>query len=101
MNKRAILLCIAAVELGIASPFFADVFANGPLHEWFHLLPTAVDQWLWAEGDALMLALAMLVYTVQYLVLFAVAAGTPPLIRLALDFLVPPGHRSRLMGPRR
>jgi hypothetical protein len=46
MNKRAILLCIAAMELGIASPFFADVFANGPLHEWFHLLPTAVDQLL-------------------------------------------------------
>jgi hypothetical protein len=47
-----------------------------------------------------MLALAMLVFTVQYLVLFAVAASTPPLILLALDFLAGPRHRSGLIGPR-
>jgi hypothetical protein len=100
MNRRIILLCIAAMELGISSPFFADVFANGPLHGWFHLLPTAVDQWLWPEGDVQMLAPAMLVFTGQYLALFALAAATPPLIRLALDFLAPPRHRGGWMGPR-
>jgi len=86
---------------GIASPFFAGVFASSPLDAWFHLLPTAVDQWLRPEGEALMLALAMLVFTAQNLALFAFAAATPPLIGLALDFLAAPRHRSGLMGPRR
>jgi len=101
MKKCAILLCIAAVLFGIASPFFAGVFANSPLDPWFHLLPALVDQWLWPEGDVLMLALAMLVFTVQYLVLFAVAAATPPLILLAVDFLAGPRHHSGLVDPRR
>jgi len=101
MKQLVILLCIAALIFGIASPFFADVFAGSPLEAWFHLLPTAIDQWLWPEGEALMLALAMLVFTVQYLVLFAVAAATPPVILIVVDFLAGPWHRSGLMGPRR
>jgi len=100
MKQHAILLCIAAMVFGIASPFFAGVFASTPFAAWFHLLPTAVDQWLWPEGDTLMLAVSMMVFTVQYLVLFAVAAATPPLILVALDFLAGPRRRSRLMGPR-
>lgn len=45
--------------------------------------------------------LAMLVFAVQYFVLFAVAAAIPPLIVIAMDFLAGPRHRSELMGPRR
>jgi hypothetical protein len=101
MKNRAILLCIAAVILGIGSPFAAGAFANSPLHAWFYLLPTAVDQWLWPEGDLQMVALAMAVFTIQYLALFAVATAAPPLIRIALDFLSPPRHRRGLMRPRR
>src|SRR6185369_1370078 len=100
MKQHIILLCIAAMIFGIASPFLAGVFASSPLDPWFHLLPTVVDQWLWPEGDVLMLAVSMMVFTVQYLVLFAVAAATPPLILLALDFLAGPRHRSGLGGPR-
>lgn len=99
--KKATLLCIAAVFFGIASPFLAGIFADGPLHPWFFVLPTAVDLLLWPEGESLMLALAMLVFTLQYLALFAVAVATPPLIRLAQDFLAPPRHRSGLIDPRR
>jgi len=62
----------------------------GPLNAWFHLLPTVVDHWLLPDGEALMLALAMLVFTVQYFVLFAVAAATSPLILIAMDFLAGP-----------
>ena len=100
MKQLAILLCIFAVIFGIASPFLASMFAHGPLHEWFYALPTAVDQLLWPEGDGPMLALAMLVFTFQYLALFAVAAATPPLILRARDFLA--GEHGRgVMGPRR
>jgi hypothetical protein len=90
MKRTALLLCVASTALGMLSPFFAGVFANGPLHAWFHLLPTVVDQWLWPEGDVLMLAVAMLVFFLQYLALFTVAAGTPPLIRLALNCRLSP-----------
>lgn len=46
-----------------------------------------------------MLLLTMLVFTFQYLALFAIAVATPPLIRLAQDFLAPPRHRSVLIDP--
>lgn len=101
MKQHAIPVGIAATLFGIASPFVAGVFAHSPFDAWFYLLPTAVDQWLWPEGDALMLALSMMVFTIQYLALFAAATVIPPLIRLALDFLAPPRHRRGLVGPRR
>jgi len=100
MKQLAILLCIVVVIFGIASPFLAGMFGHGPLHEWFYALPTAVDQLLWPEGDVLTLALAMLAFTVQYVVLFAVAAATPPLILRALDFLASE-HWDGLMDPPR
>ena len=103
MKQHVILLCIAAIIFGIASPFLVGVLlASSPLDPWFHLLPAAVDQWLWPEGDALRVAVSMMVFTVQYLVLFAVAAATPPLILVALDFFAAaPRHRRGLVGPRR
>jgi hypothetical protein len=101
MKPHAILLCIAATIFGIASPFVAGVFGDGPLHVWFHVLPTAVDQWLWPQGDVLMVAVAMVVFTVQYLLLFGVATAIAPLVRLTLDFLAGPRHRGGLVGPRR
>ncbi len=100
MKQHVILLFIAAMIFGVASPFFAGAFASSPLDAWFHVLPTAVDQWLWPDGDVLMLAVSMMVFTIQYLVLFAVAAVTPPLILLAVDFLAEE-QRSGQIAPHR
>jgi hypothetical protein len=73
---------------GAASPVIANIggdFSNPATHHglfyaWFYLFPTMVDQWLWPDGDALMVTLAMFVFTVQYLTLFGVGAA---LFRLA------------------
>jgi hypothetical protein len=59
------LYCIVAVFLGAASPLIASLGGDfsdpatrhGLFYVWFYLLPTTVDQWLWLEGDSLVVAL--------------------------------------------
>jgi hypothetical protein len=100
--KRVVFPLIGAIVLGIGSPFMPGLIPNytdpaGPLHVWFYLLTTAVDQWLLPESPVLMLALAMSVYAVQYLAVFALAGTLLPLAGLALDFIGQPRHRRGLI----
>jgi hypothetical protein len=89
----------AAIALGVASPFLVNLgpvgaaTSNGPFRAWFYVLPTMVDLWLWPEGPILMLLLAMVVFIVQYLALFAAVAGLLQLAKVAQDFIRPYKHR--------
>jgi len=98
-NRAVLLMCAAAVAMGVASPFIVgfgppDAATSGGLfHAWFYVLPTVVDQWLWPEEPILMQLLAMTVLTVQYLALFAAVAGSHQLAQVMNDFIRPHKHR--------
>lgn len=100
MRKHIVLqMFAAAIALGIASPFLINLGPPGAetsdslFHAWFYALPTIVDLWLWPEGPILMLLLAMAVFTIQYLALFAGVAGLLQLAKVAQDFFSPYKHR--------
>jgi hypothetical protein len=107
MNKPAaiFLSCFVAVALGAASPLIANLGGDfsdpgtrhGLFYAWFYLVPTTVDQWFWPEGDALMVALAVFVYTLQYLALFGVVLALWPIASITKDFVSPHRHRAGLM----
>lgn len=89
-------IAIASVMLGIASVLVASP-SDGPLlYAWFRWGPMLVDQWFLPQGDAAMLALAVLVLTLQYAALFAVFAGVRPALMVLHHFLGTPRHRSGL-----
>jgi hypothetical protein len=100
MRKHIVLkLAAAAIALGVTSPFLVNLgpagaaTSDGLFHAWFYALPTIVDQWVWPEGPILMMMLAMLVFTVQYLALFATLAGLLQFSKVAKDFISPHKHR--------
>lgn len=100
MRKHTVLkMGAAAIALGVASPFLVNLgpagaaTSDGPFHAWFYALPTMVDLWLWPEGPILMLLLTMMVFTVQYLALFAAVAGLLQFAKVAQDFISPCKHR--------
>jgi hypothetical protein len=100
VRKHTVLkLGAAAIALGVASPFLVNLVpagaatSEGLFHAWFYALPTMVDLWLWPEGPILMLLLAMVVFTAQYLALFATVAGLLQLAKVAQDFISPYKHR--------
>jgi hypothetical protein len=100
MRKRTVLLmCAAAVVMGVASPFLVAfgppdaATSDGLFHAWFYLLPTAVDQWLWPEEPIVMQLLAMAVLAAQYLALFGAVAGLLQIARVMHDFIRPHKHR--------
>ena len=100
MRKHTVLkLGAAAVTLGVASPFLVHLgpasaaTSDGLFHAWFYAIPTMVDLWLWPEGPILMLLLSMVVFTVQYLALFAAVAGLLQFAKVAQDFINPYKHR--------
>ena len=100
MRKHTVLkMCAAAIALGIASPFLVNLgppgaaTSDGLFHAWFYALPTIVDLWIWPEGPISMLLLAMAVFTMQYLTLFAGVAGLLQLANVAQDFFSPFRHR--------
>ena len=100
MRKHTVLkMGAAAIALGVASPFLVNLgpagaaTSDGLFHAWFYALPTMVDLWLWPEGPIPMLLLAMVVFTMQYLALFAVVAGLLQFAKVAQDFISPYKHR--------
>jgi hypothetical protein len=100
MRKRTVLLmCAAAVAMGVASPFLVTfgppdaATSDGLFHTWFYALPTAVDQWLWPEEPVVMQLLAMAVLAAQYLGLFAAVAGLLQFAKVVHDFVRPHKHR--------
>lgn len=78
-KSSALLLFICSVILACMSPAlvslgpdYADPSSrSGVFFTWFYRLPIAVDQWVWPEGDGLMLGLAVAVYALQYLAVTA------------------------------
>jgi hypothetical protein len=100
MRKRTVLLmCAAAVAMGVASPFLVSfgppdaANSDGLFHAWFYALPTVVDQWILPEEPIVMQLLAMAVLSMQYLTLFTVVAGLVKLGSLMNDFIRPHKHR--------
>jgi len=100
MRKPTVLkLGAAAIALGAASPFLVNLgpagaaTSDGLFHAWFYALPTMVDLWLWPEGPILMMLLAMAVFTVQYLALFAAVTGLLQFAKVAQDFISPYKYR--------
>ena len=100
MRKHTVLkMGVAAIALGVASPSLVNLgpagaaTSDGPFNAWFYALPTMVDLWLWPEGPILMMLLAMVVFTVQYLALFAAVAGLLQFAKVAQDFISPYKHR--------
>jgi hypothetical protein len=100
VRKHTILLmCAVSITLGIASPFLVNLgppdatTSDGLFHAWFYAVPTMVDLWLWPEGPILMLLLAMVVFALQYLALFATIVGLRQFAKVAQDFISPYKHR--------
>jgi hypothetical protein len=105
MRKHTVLkMGAAAIALGVASPFLVNLgpagaaTSDGLFHAWFYAMPTMVDLWLWPEGPILMLLLAMVVFTVQYLALFAAVAGLLQFAKVTQDFIRPYKHRRSTGG---
>lgn len=100
MRKQPVFqMGVAAIALGVASPFLVNLgpagaaTSDGLFHAWFYALPTMVDLWLWPEDPIRMLLLAMMVFTVQYLALFAAVAGLLQFAKVTQDFISPYKHR--------
>jgi hypothetical protein len=105
MNRTIVLLLLAAIVLGVTSPFVAVMVGTAPdapdlAYAWFVLLPTMIDQWFLPEGYVLTVPLAMVVFTFQYLSLLAVTVVSLPLARFVYDFVSPPRHRTGSLGRR-
>ena len=95
MRYRLMLLLAAiALGLGIASFFIASpaIGSDGFLHAWFYLLPGIVSYWVSPEANTAFVALAMAVYTAQYLALLSLLVWSAALVKFAVDF-VGPKHR--------
>lgn len=96
-----ILIATAALGLGFAAPFFA-LAAGGLAHHtafyaWFLAFPMFVDQLVMPDSDAATLAVAIVAYTVQHLVVFALLWAATPLARILQDFIAGPRHRRGLI----
>lgn len=98
--RLMLLLGAIASALGVASFFIASPGSDGLLHGWFYLLPGIVSYWVDPETDTAFVALAMAVYTAQYLALFGLLTWAPAAVRFAVDFVGPPKHR-RILARRR
>lgn len=93
---RTTALIIAAVVLGFISPWLAGPDDGTALFLWFNWLPIWADQLFMLEGWAA-LALDVTVLAVQYLALFAVAAGLRRAVRVLFHFVRGPRHRAGLV----
>lgn len=76
----------AAVLLGMVSPFMVAADDGPLLRAWLQWLPVQVDQLFLPSGDVAMLALAMLVLTAQYLLIFILVIPLRQLVRGFLKF---------------
>ena len=83
---------IAAVLLGMVSPFMAATDDGVILRTWFQWLPIQVDLLFLPDSDIGMLMLAMAILSLQYLLMFFIVM---PLLR-RLGKLVMFAHRFRV-----
>jgi hypothetical protein len=105
LKRYAIFLSCVALFLGAASPsisslggdFSDPATRHGLFYAWFYLVPTTADQWFWPEGDALVVALAVVVFTLQYLALFGLVLALWRLAIFTKDFFSPYRHRAGLV----
>ena len=109
MRKLTFITSVAtSVVLGIISPFIAELGGHyadpasdhGVLYVWFYAMPIALAKNIWIEQDIAMLALAMVVYAVQYLLALMALRAALALIQVAFDFSQPHRHRTGLTAQR-
>jgi hypothetical protein len=81
---------IAALLLGMVSPFMAANDDGLILRTWFQWLPIQVDLLVLPGSELMMLGLAMVVLAAQYLVVFLVVMQLRPLLRRLARALLKP-----------
>jgi hypothetical protein len=81
---------IAAILLGMVSPFMAAADDGVILRTWFQWLPIQVDLLLLPASDIGMLVLAMAVLSLQYLLMFFLVMPLRSLLRRLGKLLIRP-----------
>ena len=89
----AVLAFLSLFVAGLALDYADHSARQGVLYVWFYLAPMLVDRLFLPESDAGMLLLAVSVYTLQYVGLFAFARAVHTLVH---DFVRPYRHRTGL-----
>lgn len=94
-----VVLLLAAILLGIASWYMVSPTPDMPrlVYLWFYGLAGLVDYWIWPESNFGFMVMSMTVYTVQFILLFALVASIVPAAHLIRDFLRPHKHRTGLL----
>ena len=82
-----------AVLLAMVSPFMAAAGDGPVLQAWLQWLHVGVDQLVLPDGELMMLALAMVVLAVQYLLIFLLVMPLRPLLRRLLNIISAPLRR--------
>lgn len=95
---KFIAVVIAAILLGMVSPFMAAANDGLFLRTWFQWLPVQVDLLVLPTSELAMLALAMAVLAIQYLLMFLLVIPLRPLMRRLLKAVVAPTGPGRLAG---
>ena len=102
MRSRWLFYVTAVAVLAAVSPAIASLRTVVDLSDpslfdwWFLVLPLSIDMVV-SPNPSYRMPLWIAVYAVQYLVLFAVAANSVSLARIARDFIGPPRHRGGLL----
>lgn len=87
---KFLAVVVAAVLLGMVSPFLAAADDGVILRTWLQWLPVHVDLLLLPDTEVAMLMLAMLVLTAQYLLIFFVVMPLRSLLRRLVKLLIRP-----------
>lgn len=102
MCSRWPLYVTAAAVLAAVSPTIASLRSSVKLSDpslfewWFLMLPLTIDMYVLPD-PAYRVPLWVVVYAVQYLAVFAIAASAVPLARVVRDFIGQPRHRGGLL----
>jgi hypothetical protein len=81
---------VAAILLGMVSPFLAATDDGLILRTWLQWLPIQADLWFLPGSEVAMLMLAMLVLSAQYLLIFFLVLPVRPLVRRLGKLLIRP-----------
>jgi hypothetical protein len=82
-----------ATLLGMVSPFLVAVDDGPVLRAWFQWMPVQVDLMFLPSSELLMLGLAMVVLTAQYLMIFLLVTPLRPLVRRFMKWITAPLRR--------
>ncbi len=93
-TKKFLAVVIIAILLGMVSPFLAAIDDGPVLTTWFQWLPIHVDLLVLPDGYGAMLALAMLVLSAQYLLVFLSVMSMRQMAHRLLRFIAAPLRRA-------